>query len=52
MYKINVNNNYEAEVNPVELNWDLLEIRDGKFHIIRTLLLQLWGLHQRWNPAR
>lgn len=36
MYKIKVNNNYETELNPSELNWDLLEIKDGKFHILQN----------------
>jgi biotin carboxyl carrier protein len=35
MYKSNVNNTYQSEINPTELNWDLLEIKEGKFHILQ-----------------
>lgn len=35
MYESNVNENYKLMVDPNNLNWDLLEIKDGKFHIIQ-----------------
>ncbi|MFT5646216.1 MAG: biotin carboxyl carrier protein [Aureispira sp.] len=35
MYESNVNENYKLMVDPNNLNWDLLEIKDGKFHILQ-----------------
>lgn len=35
MYESNVNENYKLMVDPDNLNWDLLEIKDGKFHILQ-----------------
>lgn len=35
MYESNVNENYKLTVDPENLNWDLLEIKDGKFHILQ-----------------
>lgn len=35
MYESNVNENYKLMVDPDHLNWDLLEIKDGKFHILQ-----------------
>lgn len=35
MYESNVNENYKLMVDPDDLNWDLLEIKDGKFHILQ-----------------
>jgi len=35
MYKSNVNDTYQSEINPTDLNWDLLEIKEGKFHILQ-----------------
>ncbi len=35
MYESNVNDNYKLMVDPTNLNWDLLEIKDGKFHILQ-----------------
>lgn len=35
MYESNVNEHYKLMVDPNELNWDLLEIKDGKFHILQ-----------------
>ena len=34
MYESNVNEHYKLMVDPNDLNWDLLEIKDGKFHIL------------------
>ena len=35
MYQSLTNNNYQLEVNPETFNWDLLEIKEGKFHILQ-----------------
>ncbi|MBL4649121.1 MAG: acetyl-CoA carboxylase biotin carboxyl carrier protein subunit, partial [Aureispira sp.] len=35
MYESNVNENYKLMVDPDNLNWDLLEIKDGKFHVLQ-----------------
>lgn len=35
MYQSTVNTTYQTTINPSKLNWDLLEIRDGKFHILQ-----------------
>lgn len=35
MYQSLTNNNYQLEVNPENVNWDLLEIKEGKFHILQ-----------------
>ncbi|CAA6801461.1 MAG: Biotin-dependent enzyme [uncultured Aureispira sp.] len=35
MYESNVNEHYKLMVDPNDLNWDLLEIKDGKFHILQ-----------------
>lgn len=35
MYQSNVNNTYQTAINPQELEWDLLEIKDGAFHILQ-----------------
>ena len=35
MYKSTVNNKLPFDINPTDLNWDLVEIRDGKFHILQ-----------------
>jgi len=35
MYESNVNEQYKLMVDPNNLNWDLLEIKDGKFHILQ-----------------
>lgn len=35
MYESNVNENYKLMVDPNNLDWDLLEIKDGKFHILQ-----------------
>ncbi len=36
MYHSKVNDSYQAEINPEQLDWDLLEIEDGKFHILQN----------------
>ena len=36
MYYSKVNDSYQSEINPDELDWDLLEIKDGKFHILQN----------------
>lgn len=35
MYQINVNDQYNTAVDAKTLDWDLLEIRNGKFHILQ-----------------
>ncbi|WP_052599352.1 acetyl-CoA carboxylase biotin carboxyl carrier protein subunit [Aureispira sp. CCB-QB1] len=35
MYESNVNENYKSMIDPNSLNWDLLEIKDGRFHILQ-----------------
>jgi biotin carboxyl carrier protein len=35
MYESNVNEQYKLTVDPNDLNWDLLKIKDGKFHILQ-----------------
>jgi len=35
MYQINVNDQHNTTVDTKNLDWDLLEIRDGKFHILQ-----------------
>jgi len=35
MYESNVNEEYKLMIDPNDLNWDLLEIKDGKFHILQ-----------------
>ena len=35
MYESNVNEHYKLTVDPNDFNWDLLEIKDGKFHILQ-----------------
>ena len=34
MYKVNVNEEYNFEINPENFQWDLLELRQGYFHIL------------------
>jgi biotin carboxyl carrier protein len=34
MYKTIVNQTITSEINPAQLDWDLLELKDGKFHIL------------------
>ena len=36
MYESSVNENYKLMIDPNNLNWDLLEIKDGKFHILQN----------------
>ena len=35
MYESSVNDNYNLKVDPANLDWDLLEIKDGTFHILQ-----------------
>ncbi|MCH2021271.1 MAG: acetyl-CoA carboxylase biotin carboxyl carrier protein subunit [Saprospiraceae bacterium] len=34
MYKSIVNNQYQSEIIPSEINWDLIEIKEGRFHLL------------------
>ena len=36
MYKLTVNNNQNVDVNPADIQWDLIEIKEGKFHILQN----------------
>jgi biotin carboxyl carrier protein len=34
MYHSSVNNSFNSDINPNDINWDIIEIKDGKFHIL------------------
>ncbi|BDS12165.1 acetyl-CoA carboxylase biotin carboxyl carrier protein subunit [Aureispira anguillae] len=35
MYQSDINNTYQTTINSTEFEWDLLEIKEGKFHILK-----------------
>ncbi len=34
MYHSTVNNSFDSDINPNDINWDIIEIKEGKFHIL------------------
>ena len=36
MYKSIVNNQYELEIDPLEIKWDLISIKEGRFHLLHN----------------
>lgn len=34
MYKLTVNNKQTIDINPDDIQWDMVEIKEGKFHIL------------------